>query len=194
MTRKELYMEQTGTRLVMHPKKFALWLFIVSIIMLFAAFTSAYLVKSADGQLLNMKLPSLFNVSTLVIILSSVSMQWAYVSAKNNEMKTIKGMLIATVLLGSVFLIIQLAGWGQLVDQNIYFAGSNALASFIYVLTGLHGLHLVSGIFFLIITMIAALNFKVHSKNIVLIQMCATYWHFLGGLWIYLFLFLNVNL
>ena len=194
MTHKELYLEQTGTRLVMHPKKFALWLFIVSIIMFFAAFTSAYLVKASEGQLLNMKLPSLFTISTLVIILSSVSMQWAYVSAKRNEIKSIKGMLIATSILGIIFLVNQFAGWGQLVDQNIYFAGSNSLASFIYVLTGLHGLHLLGGIIFLFITTIAALKYKVHSKNIILIQMCATYWHFLGGLWIYLFLFLNVNL
>jgi len=121
-------------------------------------------------------------------------MQWSLKSAKENEMKNTKLMLSTTFILGVTFLITQFMGWGQLVDQNVYFAGSNALASFIYVLTGLHAAHLISGVIFLLITLLAAFNFKVHSKSMVLIQMCTTYWHFLGGLWIYLFLFLTVNL
>ena len=111
-------MEQPRTKLAVHPKKFALWLFIVSITMLFAAFTSAYLVKASEGIAFDVEIPFLFTISTLVIVLSSVSIQWALNSARKNEIRTILLMLVATTLLGSTFLVTQFAGWGQLVDQN----------------------------------------------------------------------------
>ncbi|MEQ9164824.1 MAG: cytochrome c oxidase subunit 3, partial [Fulvivirga sp.] len=69
----------------------------------------------------------------------------------------------------------------------------NPSGSFLYILSGLHGLHLVSGIIFLIIVLISTFKYRVHSKNLAQIQMCTTYWHFLGGLWIYLFVFLLLN-
>ena len=178
----------------MQPKKFAMWLAIVSIIMLFAALTSAFFVKKADGLGESIQLPEIFLMNTIVIIMSSISMQWAYVSARNNELTTNRVMLMITVLLGLVFTYGQWTGWGELVERNIYFAGPNALYSFIYVLTGVHALHLISGIIFLLIVLQSSLKYKVHSKSLLQIQMCTTYWHFLGGLWIYLFLFLTINL
>ena len=101
---------------------------------------------------------------------------------------------VARELVCLTALVLQVKGWEQLVTQNAYFSGNNALESFIYVFTGMHGLHLVSGIIFLIITLVSASKYKVHSKSLLQIDMCKTYWHFLGGLWIYLFLFLTVNL
>ena len=187
-------MEQPKTRLAMHPKKFALWLFIVSITMMFMAWTSAFLVKAADGFNQDLSMPILFTVSTVIIALSSVTMQLAQRGSKKDELSTTKTMLILTMVLAVAFLVIQVKGWDQLVMLNHHFVGNDAIASFIYVLTGMHGLHIVSGMIFLLITLYATYNYKVHSKSMVLIQMCTTYWHFLGGLWIYLFLFLTVNL
>ncbi|MEM7106755.1 MAG: cytochrome c oxidase subunit 3, partial [Bacteroidota bacterium] len=96
-----------------------------------------------------------------------------------------------TSALGVAFLISQLVVWSDLVADNVYFVG-NPSGSFLYVLSGVHGLHLVSGVIFLIIVLISTYRYKVHSKNLTQIQMCASYWHFLDVLWIYLFVFLLI--
>ncbi|MEJ8803966.1 cytochrome c oxidase subunit 3 [Pontibacter sp. H249] len=178
-----------------HPLKFSLWLIIISIIMMFAAFTSAYIVRREEGNWLEFELPTILLINTLIIVLSSVTMQWAYVSAKKNNIKAIKLGLILTAALGTAFLIGQWNGWAELVQNNIYFGGStsNPSGSFLYVLTGVHGFHLVTGLVFVLITLMSSLKYKVHSKNILRIQLCTVYWHFLGGLWLYLYIFLRIN-
>lgn len=175
--------------LSVHPHKFALWLFIVSIIMIFASLTSAYIVKQGEGSWLDYNLPSMFWVTTPVIILSSVLLQWGYFEARKNQFNRLKILLILTTSLGLVFLVGQWLSWGQLVSMGVYFVG-NPAGSFIYVLTGLHAFHLVSGLIFLIIVLISSFKHKVHSGNLVRMEMCTTYWHFLGALWVYLFVFL----
>jgi len=174
-----------------NPKKFTLWLFIVSIVMIFISMTSAYIVKRSDGDWLIFDLPEAFLYTTFVIITSSITMHWAYLSAKSDSISNLKLGLVLTFGLSMVFLVGQFHGWTQLVDRDVYFVG-NAAGSFIYVLTGLHAFHLISGIIFLIIVLISALKYKVHSRNMLQIEMCTTYWHFLGGLWIYLYLFLSM--
>jgi cytochrome c oxidase subunit 3 len=178
----------------MQPKKFALWLFIVSIVMLFAALTSAYIVKQADGNWLSFELPKAFVLSTILIALSSLTMHLSYTAAKKDEFLRVKLMLLFTVLLGISFLFTQYYSWSELVASNVYFVSNYASGSFIYVFTGLHGLHLVSGLVFLLITFMSSMRLEVHSKKLLQIEMCMTYWHFLGGLWLYLYLFLLFNL
>ena len=179
----------------MNPKKFALWLFIVSVCMLFGAWTSAYLVKRAEPGWSSFELPAQFWISTAIILLSSVSMVWAVASARKDDLKNTKVALVVTTVLGVAFLVAQLLAWGKMVDMNYFFAGSgsNSSSSFIYVITGFHGLHIVSGLVFLLIMLNAAYRFKVHSKNMLRMELCSTYWHFLGGLWLYLFVFLLLN-
>jgi cytochrome c oxidase subunit 3 len=181
--------------LAVDPKKFLLWLFIVTIIMLFAAMTSAYLVRSTDGDWLKFDLPSIFLSSTAVILLSSVTIQAAYWAATNNNKKMLILMVSATVLLGSLFLYMQLEGWSKLVEEKVFFGGrySNPAGSFVYVLSGLHGFHLVTGLIYLLIVLYSSIAGKVHSGKLLQIEMCTTYWHFLDLLWIYLFVFLQVN-
>lgn len=190
MVNQNIHIKEPEATLSMHPKKFALWLFIVSIVMLFAALTSAYIVKQADGNWLSFKLPNIFAVNTVVIAISSITMHLAYLAAKKDALSRIKWMLLITVVLGVLFLVGQYISWSELVNSNIYFVSNYASGSFIYVFTGLHGVHLISGIIFLLITFISSLRLKVHSKKLVQIEMCMTYWHFLGGLWLYLYLFL----
>ena len=176
----------------MNPKKFALWLFIVSVCMLFGAWTSAYLVKRAEPGWSSFELPAQFWISTAIILLSSVSMVWAVASARKDDLKNTKVALVVTTVLGVAFLVAQLLAWGKMVDMNYFFAGSgsNSSSSFIYVITGFHGLHIVSGLVFLLIMLNAAYRFKVHSRSMLKMEMCSTYWHFLGGLWLSLFVFL----
>ncbi len=181
--------EEPRKTLAMNPKKFAMWLFIGSVAMLFAALTSAYIVRQAEGNWLYFDLPQLITISTVVILISSVTMQWAYWSAKKDNLETVKIMVTVTTILGLAFLILQFEGWKELVANRVYLVG-NPSGSFLYVITGLHGLHIISAVIFLLIVLVATYRYKVHSRSLLRIEMCTTYWHFLGGLWLYLFVFL----
>jgi cytochrome c oxidase subunit 3 len=179
----------------MNPKKFALWLFMVSVMMLFGAWTSAYIVKRGEPGWSSFELPGQFWLNTGLIVLSSITMIWAHYSARRDNMEHTKIALSITTVLGVGFLVGQWLAWQKMVDMNYYFAGSgsNSSSSFIYVLTGFHGLHIVSGVIFLLIVLYAAFKYRIHSKNMLKMEMCSTYWHFLGVLWLYLFVFLLLN-
>ena len=175
--------------LSMDPKKFILWLFILSIIMMFASQTSAYLVRRAEGNWLEYDMPQIFWYSTAVLIASSISMHWAYLAAKKDNFKSLRIAISITFVLGLIFLWMQFLGWKALVDMKVFFVG-NPSGSFFYVFTGLHGFHLITGLIVLVFALLAAFQLRVHSKNLRRIQICTTYWHFLDILWVYLFFFL----
>ncbi|GGN09780.1 cytochrome oxidase subunit III [Dyadobacter beijingensis] len=175
--------------LSMDPKKFILWLFLVTIIMLFASQSSAYLVRRAEGNWLEFEMPQIFWYSTVVLIMSSVAMQWAYFSAKKDQFQQLKIAISITFVLGLIFLYMQFQGWKELVAMNVYFVG-NPSGSFFYVFTGLHGFHIITGLIVLVFALTSAFKLNVHSKNLRRIQISATYWHFLDILWLYLFVFL----
>jgi cytochrome c oxidase subunit III len=192
MEEKIAYIEGAEQPISMHPKKFALWLFIVTIVMIFASLTSAYIVRQSEGNWLEFDLPSIFWYTSVMIILSSFTLHFAYISAKKDDLKSLRLGMIITCVLGLLFLIGQWYSWVALVDRDVYFVG-NPAGSFLYVFTGLHAIHLISGVIFLIIVLISSFRYKVHSKNMDVMEMCVTYWHFLGGLWLYLFMFLLLN-
>jgi len=192
MTTEFKIVEEPKKPLSMHPKKFAMWIFVATVGMLFASLTSAYIVRQAEGNWLYFNLPSMLNWTTAVILVSSATMQMAYWSAKKDLLEKVKLWVSITMVLGVVFLVGQVLAWKELVAQNVYFVG-NPSGSFLYVLTGLHGLHIISAIVYLVIVMVSAFRFKIHSRSLAQIEMCTTYWHFLGGLWLYLFIFLILN-
>ncbi len=169
-----------------------IWVAMVSMVMVFAGLTSAYVVRMEKGDWLQFDLPQLFYVSTAVIILSSVTMNWVLSSAKKNDFKNMKIASSITLLLGFAFIVCQFKAWGVLVEQKVVFAGSysNAAGSFLYILTGLHLVHLVGGILALSVVWIKTLGKRYDSENLYGIKLCAIFWHFLDALWIYLFLFL----
>jgi cytochrome c oxidase subunit 3 len=196
-------------------KRSLLWLGIVSIIMLFAGLTSAYMVRQGEGKWVQFALPNLFIVSTVIIILSSVSLQWALVSLKKDNLANLKIGVFIAFILGIGFIVCQYLAWKELVSQGIYFVGTvkdittdftyipagketlkdaadigNVAASFLYVITGLHAAHLISGILALAVVLVKSLREKYSSTNYNGVTVCAIYWHFLDALWIYLFLFL----
>lgn len=192
MTSDFKLVEEPKRPLSMHPKKFALWLFMITVIMIFAALTSGYIVRQAEGNWVVFELPVEMWVTTGIILLSSVTMHWAYLEAKKDNLERVKLAISITSVLGVLFLVGQFYVWTILVKNDVYLVG-NPSGSFLYILSGLHGLHIVSGVIFLIIVLISTFRYKVHSKNLSQIQMCTTYWHFLDALWIYLFVFLLLN-
>ncbi len=184
--------EEAKKPMAMNPKKFALWLFIMSVVMIFASLTSAYIVRQAEGNWFFFDLPQLFWINTAIILVSSITMHWAYLSAKRDSLESVKIATVITAILGISFLVGQYLAWGALVSSKVHLVG-NPSGSFVYVISGLHGLHIVGGVVFLLIILNSTFKYKVHSKNLNQIEMCATYWHFLGGLWLYLFIFLLLN-
>jgi len=184
--------EEPRKPLAMNPKKFALWLFMATVVMLFASWTSAYIVRQAEGNWQFFELPGIFTFSTGIILISSITMQIGYFAAKSNSTGRLQLMLIITAVLGVIFLVAQVLGWGDLVSKSVYFVG-NPSGSFVYVITGFHGLHIVSALIFLLIVMRSASRDLIHSGNLAQIEMCTTYWHFLGFLWVYLYIFLTIN-
>lgn len=181
--------EESKKPLSMNPKKFGMWLFLVSVVMIFASLTSAYIVRRADGNWTHFELPTLFWLTSVIILLSSVTMQWSYLAAKKDNFSMMRLMITLTFVLGVAFLVGQFYGWKELVTERIFLVG-NPAGSFVYVITGLHWLHIVSALIYVLIVMVAVTRQKVHSGRLLSIELCATYWHFLGVLWLYLFVFL----
>jgi cytochrome c oxidase subunit 3 len=183
--------EEAKKPLSMNPKKFGMWLFLATVIMIFASLTSAYIVRRADGNWKLFELPSLFYWTSVIIIASSISIQLAYQAAKKTLTDRVKFWISITTTLGIVFLVGQFYAWKQLVNSNVYFVG-NPSESFVYVLSGLHGIHLISALIFLLIVWRATSKGLRPGSGLIQIEMCVTYWHFLGGLWLYLFAFLSL--
>ncbi len=172
--------------------KILLWVGIASIVMLFAGLTSGFVVRKEEGNWLNYDLPMAFTVSTILMVVSSLTMHLALRAAKMNQQAALKRYLIVTLALGIGFVFSQFIGWSNLVSQGVYLVG-NPAGSFMYVLTGLHLAHLAGGIIALMITGGRALQEKYNSENYLGVSLCGIYWHFLDGLWIYLFVFLALN-
>jgi cytochrome c oxidase subunit 3 len=172
--------------------KILLWLGIGSIVILFGALTSAYIVREAEGNWVKFDLPTQFWITTGIIILSSVFINRASSAAKKNNFKTLQISLGISLILGIIFIIGQFLGWEALVKNGIFFAGnkSNPSGSFLYVITGLHVAHLVAGIIYLLVVFLKSFKKIYTGADRLSLELCATYWHFLGGLWVYLFLFL----
>ena len=181
--------EEPEETLSVNPRKFILWLFIVSILMLFASFTSAYLVRRAEGNWLEFTVPVVFGYSTVVLVLSSITMHLAYLAAKKDNFNALRIAISITFALGLAFLYMQFQGWIELVRNNVFFVG-NPAGSFIYVFTGMHAFHLISGLLGLVFALVAAFRLRIHAKSLEQVQIAATYWHFLDILWIYLYFFL----
>lgn len=186
-------LDEPEETLSMNPKKFMLWLAIVSIMMMFAGWTSGYLVRKAEGRWHEFEIPQIFWYSTAILLISSVSMIFAVQAAKKDNFNTLKTAISITFVFGIAFLVMQVVGFSDLIQNKLFFAGSDVASSWLYALVGLHAAHVISGLVVLLISLISAFGFKKASKNLLRIQLCATYWHFLDLLWLYLFLFLYFN-
>ncbi|MEC7244607.1 MAG: cytochrome oxidase subunit III [Bacteroidota bacterium] len=177
----------TSKILRMNPRIFMVWIFMISISMIFVSLISAYIVKKGEPGGFNVDLPSMFYYSTAVVLLSSIFKQLSYFASKKDNFKNLKLYLFLSLLTGILFLITQYLGWVQLVGGGVYFVG-HPDGSFIYILSGVHAFHLISGLFFILYVYRKSVKLDVHSKNMIFVEMSTTYWHFLAGLWVYLFI------
>ncbi|ATL46371.1 cytochrome oxidase subunit III [Chitinophaga caeni] len=174
-----------------HPHKYSLWIAMGSIVMMFVAFTSAYVVKRTQANWQAFELPHIFWLSTAFILISSLTIQLAMRQFKARNLTQYKLLITITAILGFAFIICQYLGFKEMYDRNLPLDGP-ASASFIYVILGMHILHVLGGIVALTVIFLRAFNTKVKSYNPVPIEIVATYWHFVDGLWIYLLIFLTL--
>ncbi|MCB0662263.1 MAG: cytochrome c oxidase subunit 3 [Saprospiraceae bacterium] len=174
-----------------HPHKFALWAAMGGILMMFAALTSAYIVRHAVGNWLEFKLPNVFFVSAVVMLLSSITLQYSYRAFKAGNEQAYRILMVITTVLGLAFLGLQYSGWLEMESIGVFLDG-NPSGSFIYVISGVHAAHVLGGIAVLVVALMHAfmLEFKVTEKRKVRFELTLTYWHFVDLLWIYLLFFL----
>ena len=165
----------------------------VSMTMMFAGLTSAFVVsKSRADWLKDFQMPTAFWMSTLVIICCSVTFHLAKVAVKADKRSAVTTWLLTTLGLGILFVILQFVGFGQIVAQGYYFTGSESsiTTTFLYVVTITHLAHLAGGLISLLIIIYNHFKQKYNSRQTLGIELGAMYWHFLDLLWVYLFLFL----
>lgn len=168
-----------------------LWIGLVSIVMFFAGLTSAVVVSMGGGSFLEVPLPFAFTISTLVIIASSLSFHFGLQAIKKGNFGIAKASVLITLLLGFAFMISQWMGWTYLYENGVIAVGksSTAASSFLYLLTALHVAHLLGGIISLLVVFVKLNRNKYSSEKYLGVQLSITYWHFLGALWLYLYLF-----
>src|SRR6476620_1154475 len=131
----------------LHPHKFTLWIGIASILMMFAGLTSAFIVKSNLVGWRNIDMPKVFWASTAAIVASSVTIQMALRSFRQRDMRLYRSLILTTLLLGVAFVVLQWFGFKDLWNnQQITFKGSAGAGQFLYVIFGLHALHVIGGV------------------------------------------------
>ena len=165
----------------------------VSMTMMFAGLTSAYVVSQSRADWLkDFQLPSAFYFSTIAILGCSITFHLAKKAIqKDNQSKTTL-LLLSTLVLGILFVVLQFVGFGQIVENGYYFTGSasSITTTFLYIVVIVHLLHLAGGMISLLIIIYNHFKQKYNSTQTLGIELGAMYWHFLDFLWVYLFLFL----
>lgn len=177
------------------PKKFIMWLYMISSLIFFAGLTSGFIVYSGDGagKTLNVPLPKTFMYSTVIILISSITMHWAYIQAKKSKSTNQQIGLWLTLLLGIGFIAMQVYGWSVWTNMGVFFINSNATISFVYVFTFLHIIHILAGLVIIITALVSSYRKLPAAINLFRMEISSIFWHFVDILWIYLYVFLLLN-
>ncbi|MFP5265012.1 MAG: heme-copper oxidase subunit III [Blastocatellia bacterium] len=179
------------------PEKYriGMWVALASILMLFISLTSAYIVRQipalngGEVDWVPLQMPPVLWLNTAALLASSVTIEVARRALKRNEYGRFNRWIVTTTALGVGFLVGQFVAWRQLTDQGVY-VDSHPHSSFFYLLTSLHGVHLLGGVIALGFVTVAALRLRIGMRKRAAVNVTALYWHFMDGLWVYLFLLL----
>lgn len=172
--------------------KMLLWFAMVSMFMMFAGLTSAYVVSASRPDWINdFVLPTAFTISTVVIVLSSLTFHLAKNAIKNDNRSLATTMLMVTLVLGLTFVAAQFYGFSQVIAEGYYFTGaeSTVTTSFLYIVAVVHLAHLFAGLIVLLVVIYNHFKQKYNPSQTLGIELGAMFWHFLDILWVYLFLF-----
>ena len=162
--------------------------------MMFGSLTSAYIVRQAAGNWIEFRIPDIFFASTAVMLASSVTLHASFSAFKRGHANQYRFLLLASLILGIAFVVLQYIGWTDLYSIGIALDG-NPGGSFFYVISGIHAAHVIGGIFALVVAVLHAfsLTYKPTEKRRRRFQLVVHYWHFVDFLWLYLFLFLMIS-
>jgi cytochrome c oxidase subunit III len=173
-----------GGGILWDPNRFGMLAFLGTVSMLFIGFTSAYILRQASADWRPLRPPAVLWVSTLILACSSVALESARRGLRNWNLAATRNGILATGVLGSLFLVGQVLGWRALAAQGV-FLSTNPHSSFFYLLTGIHGLHLLGGLVWLVPVTLRARRME-YAPGTDALGLVALYWHFLGALWLYL--------
>lgn len=187
--------QQDRDKINLNAKRFNMWIFVFVSFMLFAAFSSGFIVYAGGkGHGLNVILPKSFLYSTLVLVTSSITLFAASRAAKQLNLGMQQLMLWLTIGLGIVFFALQVYGWYILsYKMQVYLTDPNASRSFVYVITMAHLLHIIGGLIWLGSALRGSIKGIPQVKNLYRMEMASIFWHFLDIIWIYLYVFLLLN-
>ncbi len=199
---KKMIQENEYDSMMFHPYNVLLFLSLASITALFMAFSVSFVYSRIQGDIPPIKLPLIFYFNTFLLIGTSISLWWAKKSYLEDHTTNYQKALVLTIILTLAFMIMQVFGWNELVASKIFIASDNA-ASFLYIISGLHFVHVIAGLPFLILFLFTArkrmqepvsvlVYFSDPAKKLKL-RLLTIYWHFLDALWIYLVLFFGIN-
>lgn len=171
-----------------------LWIFLATVTMLFAAFTSAYLVRQGGDDWSRVELPGILWVSTLVLAASSAAVERARQSAEQRRWTAASAAMAIALTLGVTFLTAQAIAWRSLMAAGVYLPATPH-GSFFYMMTGVHALHVVAAL--LVLLWGALRTWDGTGRRDLprwqqVMSRCRTFWHFLLGVWIYLFVVLSI--
>jgi cytochrome c oxidase subunit III len=182
----------SGSSFPISKGQLGVWILLTAVVMLFAGLSSAYIVLRGVPTWQNIELPWMLWPNTAVLLLSSVAIDISRRAVRRNDVQSMKRWLAIGGVLGLAFLVGQLAAWRQLVNAGVY-VPSTLQSGFFYILTGLHGLHLLGGVFALGYVFSKALKDRITAFDYEPLKLCALYWHVMDALWIYLFLLLLLS-
>lgn len=174
-------------------KKMMLWFGIISLIMSFMGWTSAFIVSSSrEDWLKDFQLPNAFVLSTVFIVVSSATFILAKRALKSNNRHMTTVWLLSTLVLGILFIYNQFSGFQQIIDLGYNFTGptSNVTMSYIYLIAMVHIVHVLVGLICLLVVIYNHFKQKYNPTDMLGFELAATFWHFIDILWVYLFLFL----
>ncbi|GAB3897312.1 cytochrome c oxidase subunit 3 [Spirosoma agri] len=183
------------------PFRFMLWLGIASSVMLFTMLLVTYVIRRTAPDWTDVKLPNVFLISTFVIILSSFTLNNANQAFRHERFSSYRTNIATTLVLGTLFILLQGWGWRQMILAGIKMEG-NPSGSFVYVISGIHLVHILIGLIFLVIALAEALRrrpyvdsfvYSVNPPNQLKIRLITLYWHFVDILWVGLFIFLLIH-
>jgi cytochrome c oxidase subunit III len=187
LTRDDVERREEVTRL-------GLWMFLATVTMLFAAFSSAYIVRSSGSDWRRMSLPNVLWLNTVLLVASSVAVEIAARAGSRQRWTAAGAWFAAAVALGLGFVGGQWNAWRELAAAGVYLP-SGPYSAFFYMMTGAHALHVLAAL--IVLCWGAAKTWRGDGRRDLRswrasIGLCRTFWHYLLGVWVYLFAFLLV--
>ena len=183
------------------PFRFMVWLGIAGSVLVFTVLLAIYAVRSTGPGWADVRLPVVFLLSTIVILVSSLTLHTANRNFKNEQFAGYRANLTATLTLGMAFIVLQGWGWRHLILAGVGLE-NNPAGGFVYIISGLHLLHILLGLIFLAVALAEAMRrtayvdafvYSVNPPNQLKLRLLTLYWHFVDVLWVALFLFLLLH-